>query len=206
MKLIYSIILFLILVTPSFAQDTTFVVSVKDGVDYKFTIKKNSDGIIQSVSFFEYVGEEGIFLAERIRFSEEDFAHYIDFDDYNFDGYIDIYVHDPCMILANCHGKVYLYEDGSFKHHPGFDVMTSVSADPLTKEITSLNRSAAGSLFNNETYKWINGKLVLVKRISQDLGEVIYGHQLYVYRIEELDSNGNLITTTEEILNEPRLD
>lgn len=204
MKLIYSIILFLIFITPSFAQDTTFVVSIKDGLDYKFTIKKNRDGIIQSVSFYEFVSEEGIFLAERIHFSEEDFAHYIDFDDYNFDGYLDMYVHDPCMILANCHGKIYLFNDGSFKHDSRFDGMTSVSADPLTKEITSLNRSAAGSLFNNETYKWINGDLTLIKRISQNLTS---GDELkYIFKIEELDKNGNFVTTSEEILDEPRLD
>lgn len=189
---------------PSFAQDTTFTVNIKEGLEYKFTVTKDNEGLIENITFHEFTNEDGIFLATILRFSEEDFAHYIDFDDYNFDGYLDMYVHDPCMILGNCHGKVYLYEDGSFKHHPGFDVMTSVSADPLTKGITSLNRSAAGSLFNNETYKWMNGDLVLVKRISQDLTS---GDEMkYIYRIEELDNNGNLVTTSEEILDEPRLD
>lgn len=204
MKHITAVIFLIVFAIPSFAQDTTFIVQINDGLDYKFNVTKNSEGLIENITFHEFTNEDGIFLATILRFSEEDFAHYIEFDDYNFDGYLDMYVHDPCMILANCHGKIYLYEDGSFNHYSGFDVMTSVSADPQTKEITSLNRSAAGSLFNNETYKWINGKLVLVKRISQDLTS---GDEMkYVYRVEELDSNGNLVTTSEEILDEPRLD
>lgn len=120
MKYIIAIIFLIVFVLPSFAQDTTFIVQINDGLEYKFNVTKNSEGLIENITFHEFTNEDGIFLATILNFSEEDFAHYIEFDDYNFDGYLDMYVHDPCMILANCHGKVYLYEEGTFQHNPGF--------------------------------------------------------------------------------------
>ena len=132
---------------------------------------------------------------------KDDFAHYIEFDDYNFDGYLDMYVHDPCMILGNCFGKVYIFENNRYKHDPQFNNMTTVIADPESKEIFSSNRSAAGSIFTNETFKWQGDILILTKRVSQN-----YDGDYYIYTVEELSSDGTLKITKQERLSEPRLD
>ncbi len=181
--------------------DSTFNVEISDKLTYTFYISyfDNSE-VIRNVGFNEY-STSGIVLVENIRFQEDDFVHYINFDDYNFDGYLDMYVHDPCMILGNCHGKIYLFEKNRFSHDPQFDDMTTVIADPETKEIYSSNRSAAGSIFTNETFKWQGGILILTERVSQN-----YDGDFYIYTVEELAPDGTMKITKQERLSEPRLD
>ena len=181
--------------------DSTFTVDIDLSDNHK----------ILSFEVFNYEGTDEINLIKywdnnqsplnAIVLLEEDYAHWIEFDDYNFDGYLDMYVHDPCMVLGNCHGKIYLFKDNVFRYDQQFDVMTTVIANPETKEIFSSNRSAAGSIFTNETFKWQGGILILTKRVSQN-----YDGDFYIYTIEELDSNGELKITKQERLSEPRLD
>lgn len=190
----------------SFSQcDTNFTVNIKKFyVEFDFCIKKDGD-LIREITYSVHSDDNIVISPKKIKLSDDDFAHYIEFDDYNFDGYLDMYVHDPCMILGNCFGKVYLFRDVEFKHDPQLDDLTTVTADPNTKTIFSSNRSAAGSIFTNETFKWEGDSLILIKRVSQDYAPG-YESQMYIYKVEELNANGNLVVTKQEYVQEPYLE
>lgn len=129
----------------------------------------------------------------------------IEFDDYNFDGYTDIYVYDGCAILANCFGKVYLYNTDlkNFVRHYGFDEMTSVQADGEKKVIYSFNQCCAGAESETRTYKYFGDKLTLVKKISKS-----YSNEKlkYLYVIEEYAKDGKLYKKKEIISDKFELD
>jgi hypothetical protein len=210
MKKLFTVLIFFSFFSiNSFAfspPDSSFNVEISKGKNFKFGIYYlPGDDIIQKLTYYEVNPGERIALAAIIDFTEDDYVHYIEFDDYNFDGYLDMYAHDPCMILGNCFGKVYLYEDGQFNHDPQFDDMTTVTANPENGTIFSSNRSAAGSLFTNETFKWEGDKLILIKRVSQSYAQG-YDSQMYEYTIEERDSDGNLVVTKKELVQEPNLE
>lgn len=129
----------------------------------------------------------------------------IEFDDYNFDGFTDIYVYDGCAILANCFGKVYLYNTDlkNFERHYGFDEMTSVQADGEKKEIYSFNQCCAGAESETRTYKYFEGKLTLVKKISKSYSNE---KSKFKYVIEEYDKDGKLLKKKEIISDKFELD
>lgn len=208
MKQFLFTLVFVFSLLPTFAfsqMDTTFTIDIDagSGVD-NYAIEfnyYNSTDVVARVTYKRVSSGE----VHTIDMTSDDYVHYLEFEDYNFDGKLDMYAHDPCMILGNCFGKVYLFKDGEFKHDPQFDNMTTVMADAKNKTIFSSNRSAAGSIFTNETFKWDGEKLTLIKRISQDYapGEE---SQMYEYVIEELNSEGKLVVTKKELLQEPNLE
>ena len=210
MKKIFFVFTFILFLhsTSSFSQaDSSFTLDINTGDDineYFFEIY-HYDGSDEIDSIKYWPGKPD--KANVLALLEDDYAHSIDFDDYNFDGYLDMYTHDPCMILGNCHGRVYIFNTGlgEFKHDPRFDGMTSVTALPESKTIFSSNRSAAGTIFTNETFQWEGEELILTKRVSQNLtdGEDAL---MYLYKVEERNKNGELITIEEKILQEPYLE
>lgn len=117
----------------------------------------------------------------------------IEFADYNFDGYIDMYLYDGCAILANCFGKIYIYNPSNkeFIHDKVFDEMTSVSINKDKKEIQSFNQCCAGANSIYQIYKYINGKLTIQKEILKDLDN----KSKFIYTIKKYDENGNLRDT-----------
>ena len=199
---ILSNILLLAFYVTGHAQDSTFTVMINknDYVQLDFRIVKDGD-IFKEINYSVHADDNVVLTEKTIDLSNDNYVHYVVFDDYNFDGYLDMYLHDPCMVLGNCIGMVYLFKDGGFVHATQFDDMTTVSADPEKKLIYSSNRSAAGSLFTYETFRWDAGILKLIKRISQN-----YDGDFYLYTIEELDSKGNLKIVKQERLSEPRLE
>lgn len=201
----FSVFFILLLSSLSYAQcDTSFTVSIKPGAEFDFCIKKDGD-IISEISYKVRTEANTLTTPPKIEFTEDDYVHYLEFEDYNFDGYLDMYAHDPCMILGNCFGKVYLFKNGKFVHEPQLDDLTTVTPDPNTKTIFSSNRSAAGALFTNETFKWEGDKLILIKRVSQDYAPG-YDSQMFLYKVEERDANGNMVVTKQEYVQEPYLE
>ena len=113
----------------------------------------------------------------------------ISFDDYNFDGYLDIYFYDGCAILANCFGKVYTYDvkKNIFVHDKVFDEMTSVDIDASKKEIYSFNRCCGGNESDFRIYKYINDRLTIQKQVEKKYDEK---SGIYIYTVREFDKFG----------------
>jgi hypothetical protein len=116
----------------------------------------------------------------------------IEFDDFNFDGYKDLYIHDGCAISANCHGKVFLYNKKlkKFVHHSGFDAMTSILADCEKKVIRSCNQQHAGADSDTKIYMFYGKKLSLIKEIYKTYD---IKNSLYTYIINNYNKKGKLI-------------
>jgi hypothetical protein len=118
----------------------------------------------------------------------------IEFNDFNFDGYIDLYVYDGCAISANCFGKVYLYnkELNKFIRDYAFDDLTSVQIDKDKKTILSLNSSGAGAYRNTKIFKFYKGKLTLIKEIDMCYD---FEKSVYIYTVKEFNKKGKLVKT-----------
>lgn len=188
-------------------KDTVFYRKINESVPtIKVHIKaKTGDNFfpVQSIIFKDSVTNQVI----RTIDSETDTITIlnIEFDDYNFDGYTDIYVYDGCAILANCFGKVYLYSADlkNFERNYGFDEMTSVQADGEKKEIYSFNQCCAGAESEARTYKYFEGKLTLVKNVSKSYSNE---KSKFIYVIEEYDKDGKLLKKKEIISDKYELD
>lgn len=118
----------------------------------------------------------------------------IEFNDFNFDGYLDLYLYDGCVILGNCYGKVFLFnrEQSKFIRETAFDEMTSIYADKEKKIIRSFNQCCAGTESETRFYKYYDGKLSLVKEILKSFDN---NKSLFNYTINEYDKDGKLIKT-----------
>jgi|WetSurMetagenome_2_1015567.scaffolds.fasta_scaffold88471_2 hypothetical protein len=129
----------------------------------------------------------------------------IEFNDFNFDGYLDLYVYDGCAILGNCYGKIYLYNRDlkKFVHDPAFDEMTSVYADKEKKEIRSFNQCCGGSESETKIYTYYDGKLTLIKNISKSYNNKT---SKFKYIFKEYDKNGKLFNSKEIISDKYDLD
>lgn len=127
--------------------------------------------------------------------SEKDslFVLNMEFNDYNFDGYLDLYLYDGCAILGNCFGKIFIYNPGKkqFLHDMAFDEMTSVSVDKIKKEIYSLNRCCAGASSTSLTFKYSDGKPYKSKQVNMDYD----GKSKFIYVITEYTPEGKVINT-----------
>jgi len=121
------------------------------------------------------------------------FVFNMEFNDFNFDGYLDLYLYDGCAILGNCFGKIFIYkpDEKQFVLDRAFDEMTSVYTDKEKKEIHSLNRCCAGSSSSAKTFKYFEGKLYLSKEVNMDYD----GKSKFIYVITEYNPDGKLINT-----------
>jgi len=130
----------------------------------------------------------------------------VSFDDFNFDGYKDLYLTDGCAILGNCIGNVFLFntKNNLFEIAHEFDDMTTIVTNQNAKTLTSTSRCCAGAGYDINTYKYIDGKLTLVKSISEETPGA--ESDKYHYVIKELDKNGKMQTIKDVYLKEPKLD
>jgi len=119
------------------------------------------------------------------------FVFNMEFNDYNFDGYLDFYLHDGCAILGNCFGQVYIFNPDKkiYVRDRAFDEMTSVWADREKKEVYSLNRCCAGASSTAMTFKYSDGKLYKSKQVDMDYD----GKSKFIYNILEYNSEGKVI-------------
>jgi hypothetical protein len=86
------------------------------------------------------------------------------FDDYNFDGYMDIYTKDSGAILGNFHGEVYLYkpETSTFMRSDVYKNMTSIEVLHERNIIKSHNRSQAGLISTVIEYEIQNNNPIIL--------------------------------------------
>jgi len=99
----------------------------------KFEIYRIQDEYSKEKKDYDKISEIKIYNSKgRLlqKLTEKDFEYAVDFtfDDYNFDGYKDIYLKDGCAILDNCSGNVFLYnpETGKYKLEDEFKDLTSI--------------------------------------------------------------------------------
>lgn len=125
-----------------------------------------------------------------------------EFDDYNFDGYNDLYLKDACAILGNCNGIIFLYNGNNkiFEYSSQYTGLTTITADKEKKLIYSVNRSGAGAFYALETFRPENGKLILTEVEMQSPME----NGKFHYTLERLNSKGEMEVITDEIYDEPR--
>jgi hypothetical protein len=125
--------------------------------------------------------------------SEKDsvFVFNINFDDYNFDGYKDMYLYDLCALYGNCSGRVFIFDPAKkvYVHDRAFDEMTSVSIDNEKKEINSWRQFEMGIESESAVYKYIEGKLMIQKEI---IVEYEKEKSLYIYTVKVYDTHGKL--------------
>jgi len=119
----------------------------------------------------------------------------VEFDDYNFDGYKDFYV-SYGMLSGNEFGYVYLYNKNKnrFILADEYSNLTSIHLRKTTKEIVSLNRSAAGACWVEIIYRYRNDKLNMMQYRSQDVAENKEDSCLYHYVLKRRNTNGKMKT------------
>jgi hypothetical protein len=191
--------------------DSTFYVLVNKGVSpFKFEIwrVKGSFGVKHFDDIYKiniYDSSSGKLLQTIDSSAMADVLTQLEFDDYNFDGYLDIYIKDRCAILDNCRGIVFIYGTNThlFNIAHEFDEMTTVRADQKKKMIYSLNRSAAGASFVYEKFKYTDGKLILIESETQEVPETSQGK--YHYVLKRRDNSGSMQTISDKYLKEPRM-
>ncbi|MCX6166169.1 MAG: hypothetical protein NTU73_15135 [Ignavibacteriae bacterium] len=174
-------------------------------ISINIALKKNKDTFfpVQRLIFKDSATNQEIQIID----SEKDSVAIVnlEFNDFNFDGYVDLYVYDGCAILANCHGKVFIYNEGlnKFVHDYGFDEMTSVQVDKKKKEIRSFNQCCAGANSEEKVYKYFDRKLTLIKEIFKNWDNK---KSKFVYTINRYNKKGKLIKTRTIITDEYDLD
>lgn len=132
------------------------------------------------------------------------FVFNMEFNDYNFDGYLDLYLYDGCAILGNCFGKVLIYNPDikQFIRDMAFDELTSVSLNKDKKEIYSYNQCCGGSSSTFAVYKYSSGKIYKAKEINKDFDN----KSEFIYIITEYDKNGKEISTRKIESESPELE
>lgn len=190
--------------------DSTLSISVNESLhELKFEFwrvlednEKDHYNLFDKIKIFDSKSDK---LLQTIDSKDLDGLVQIDFDDYNFDNYTDIYIKGSCMILNNCFGFVYLFnkDKSTFVISHEFDELTTVEANPKEKTINSLNRSRAGILFTSMVLKFINGKLTIIEIEEQEDANDSSGKYHYVHR--KMDKSGKMRVIKDEILNEPIL-
>lgn len=165
-KKVYETDSVLIYLDTSYKAD--FGTNLKLTVNIFITIDLREPGIKEKISKIELTDEYNKTLQNINSNDSEWFANVV-VDDYNFDGYKDLYIHDGCVILGNCSGLVMLYDKSgkNFKRAREFDNLTTINLYPQNKLLSSSNRSGAGIYFTYQLYKYINSKLTLIEEEEQ---------------------------------------
>lgn len=92
-------------------------------------------------------------------------------EDFNFDGYLDIYLITSWGATGNQDGCIWLYNPstGQFDYNEDFSKLSPAQADPATKTLLKFEHGGmAGMVFEAEKYKVADNKPILVWSESQD--------------------------------------
>jgi len=129
----------------------------------------------------------------------------MEFNDYNFDGYTDMYLYDACAVLGNCFGKVFLFDPKKkiFVREKIFEEMTTVCIDDAKKEVYSFNQCCGGNESDSRIYRYINGKLTIQKQVSKTYSDI---QAKYIYTVKEFNNMGKVKTTKVIKSEDPELD
>lgn len=176
-------------------------------VNIFITFDLRERGINEKITKIELLDEYNKTVQAITSNDSEWFANTV-IDDYNFDGYKDIYIHDGCAILGNCFGLVMLYDKPgkNFIRAKEFDNLTTIRLDPEKKLLSSLNRSGGGIYFTYQLYKYINSKLTLIEEEEQTTE---YNNktntEMYRYTRKKLNlKNNKMEVLTNSLLKEPK--
>ncbi len=170
----------------SITKDT--ILLVNENLKYKFQVHKENSDFLSKIISINYSLIDSDPLPKRIDLKEKDYAIFLKFDDYNYDGYLDMYIHNTCAILNNCHGYIYLFDPKlkEYIHNEQFDTLTTVTVNKKKNEIYSISRSQAGAIFKKGVYKMRNRQLSLIRYIIQ--GPAVSG---WLFQITSFDVFGN---------------
>jgi hypothetical protein len=128
------------------------------------------DGVI-----FEYDGKKHTISLgglEEVPIDDLDNFNSIEVADYNFDDFMDIGF-SLCWGRGTRHSwqEIYLYNQHNQKYyyHAELSAMPDVEINDETRTLRSIiNSGHAGLLFTDSEFKWENGQLTLINRISTD--------------------------------------
>jgi len=130
---------------------------------------------------------------------------YLTAEDVNFDGYQDLKLLCWRGATGNEGFKYWLYDhkSGTFIYNSSLDGLSNPTPNSETQEIcTHSNMGSAGMEYSNKCYKFINGKLTLVKAVTQS-GTIIRDGKTYFEKTTKELKNGEMITTGEELIESP---
>jgi hypothetical protein len=95
-------------------------------------------------------------------------------DDFNFDGYKDVYLLTNYGVTGNRYGCIWLYNPATknFEYNKEFSALSRIWLDPTTKTIFTFSTGgAAGRVHTAEKYAVKNNRLVLIWSENQDLDD-----------------------------------
>ena len=149
-------------------EDTTLLIF--ENMKYKFQILRNGPESYNEIEKIHYSQSNNFINPKSINFKDKEYFIFMEFEDYNFDGYLDLYLKNGCAILNNCSGCIYLFnpEHNEFKHNEQFDTLTTVTVNKKKQEIYSINRSQAGASFQKGVFKMKNHKLKIIRYVIQE--------------------------------------
>jgi hypothetical protein len=139
---------------------------------------------------------------DGIDFPEEDSEDEkaVEFVDVNFDGYLDLKVLDNQGNTTNVSYKLWIFNPQRkvFEYDEQISELLGCnpSIDPSSKTFTTGGvLGCVGMCYSWNTYKFIDGKPVLIERESQDYQEDVKTKQSYFVRTLEMLVDGKLIET-----------
>ena len=193
-------------------QDTSyksdFGKDLKLTVNIFITIDLREQGINEKITKIELIDEYKKTL-QSINSNDSEWFANVTIDDYNFDGFKDLYIYDGCVVLGNCSGLVMLYDKSgkNFIRAKEFDNLTTINLYPEKKLISSFNRSGGGIYFTYQLYKYIDSKLTLFEEEEQTTERNNKTKtEMYRYTRKKLNLNNNkMVEIFNSLLKEPKL-
>ncbi len=177
--------------TGEIGTDTTYIVTVNPGLPryhVHFLVREDCANVTVLVEGRKDTLQQFIAHWESYILNDG-----IGFVDANFDGYLDLQVFYDRGNSGNESFNFYLFDKktGRFTYDENFSGLfgQGASFDPDKKEIrTGGLRGCAGDCYAFETYRQVNGKMILVSVLRQeDAGQRADGQLLFVRTLQELE-------------------
>jgi len=167
------------------------------------------DQLIPMTVFYHYDDESGYYFTEKITFDYngdnhtldipenwypynsigEDCTYNIEVNDFNFDGYMDIAIYNGSG--ASTFWYNYFIYDTKGKRYEYNEELSGLPNIFINEERQILNLHTndghAGLMYTSSDYKWINGKLTLMRRDYQDYDP---DRDIYILTSGVLNNNG----------------
>ena len=175
-------------------EKTKIIIGSIDGIDFgvNIRIKYNAVGEIDTLSISSFS------LALLTFWHAGGQYKVVDFIDLNFDGFLDLYVHQNCSQFPKCKGKVFIFkiEEKNFEVDKRFDYLYNLSVNKEKKLIYSTEDDNRGVVYyrafqnNGKKFLWLKE----VKRYSKAYiaGDPPIPLLGYTYEIKKADEEGNL--------------
>eukprot|EP01133_Synstelium_polycarpum_P017780 gene17780-21210_t len=134
---------------------------------FKTILSKTDDDFYPRVKGLEIIDKKTNKVLQQINMDCQPMGfNSLAIGDYNFDGYTDLSIFESSYAGANTSSLYFLYDPRTKKYYRSNISGVSLDFDPKTKTITEFNECCAGTEHSVTTYKWVNKKMLMVKRHS----------------------------------------